>query len=519
MCRHAFSTGEVCSRRSRLQEYCGFHALENHPDRYSDRRYLKNLKVLLRNKDCDWREFKFPAHIYANDISVDAQIDVSGAEFFEIKLEKVQFHTGVHAVKIKVGGRVDLLQVNFDGDLSLQSSEFVGDVLFRSFVVEGTTNFSGCIFRGEFDLNGRLQHSKFNHCEFLQAVRFKQTKNVTLSAVSGTFSMSGQVATLGATGRHSPLGGIKKYKLHLLKVSTDCLKRQFLSIWKPIADYHKSVNLEFSRFIENLRKRFPYMKNDTEYFYLFEGVTHFENVLFTAPKLVEFDGVDLSKVIFSGTDLKDITFIGNNWWQQELGRSGLYEDALYNKHTDYHILSELMPRLENSYRNIRLSLENIKDFSRANDFFVGEMSAQRRQLPFFQRNLLSVNALYYYFSNYGTSPTKCLLWFLLLAFFQSILIVWIGGMNSPVALHDFWNTVYQVPLNLAHLKEEICAGADWLFKVFIFSLENMTLQKPDIPSGVEQSSLFLFIKFVFSIVGPINAGLLALTIRARIKRH
>jgi|TARA_R110002153_G_scaffold234091_8_gene387529 hypothetical protein len=40
----------------------------------------------------------------------------------------------------------------------------------------------------------------------------------------------------------------------------------------------------------------------------------------------------------------------------------------------------MLPGIENTYRNIRYSLEENKDFGLANDFFVGEMEAKRRQL-------------------------------------------------------------------------------------------------------------------------------------------
>ena len=52
----------------------------------------------------------------------------------------------------------------------------------------------------------------------------------------------------------------------------------------------------------------------------------------------------------------------------------------------------MLPGIENTYRNIRYSLEENKDFGLANDFFVGEMEAKRRQLKWWRlRILLNVN--------------------------------------------------------------------------------------------------------------------------------
>ena len=176
------------------------------------------------------------------------------------------------------------------------------------------------------------------------------------------------------------------------------------------------------------RERMPHKRTGVTSYYLFEGQASLDEMTFAEPKEVVFKGVNLQDATFRGTDLRGVTFIGNNWYQPELKRHGLIEDLRLRGINNYYDKKDPLPDLENSYRNIRFSLEANKDFSLANDFFIGEMDAKRNQLPWLKRQLFSVLALYRLISNYGTSPIRCsALWFLIVVVCHSLTISYLGN--------------------------------------------------------------------------------------------
>lgn len=524
MCKHIFKNGTVCGRNPRLNEYCGFHAPENHEDRYNDTRFLKNLKVLLKNEDGDWRGFKFPSHIDASDVNIDVQLNVSEAVFDNVRLNQVEFRKKIHALNLLVRGRLDLSSVTFSADLRLEGSIFSGECQLRFLIVEGKLALSESIFQNDFILSGRLRHSNFNGCNFQGAAKFKKDHKFTGEG-SGTLGPVNIQAFGEISNPNFPF--FVRLKIHVmrffLKIS-NLLMLAYQVIVKSAANWVSFAKTKIIKVFTQLRRRFPYDKGDKQEFILFDGEARFENVTFSTPKMVEFKGVDLRNVRFSGTDLRDVTFIGNNWWQQKLGRDGLYEDVQSRKHSDFYTLQETMPPLENSYRNIRLSLENVKDFSGANDFFVGEMEAQRKQLPMLQRCLFSVNALYCYFSKYGTSPLRCFCWFVVLLITHSLFIVWAGDLYDLAAFKEVYNSVVHLltrnnEASLIYVLEQFRDFMGWAVRICTYSLQTLTLQKDKLALiGAPSTGVYL-INSVFSILGPITAGLFALTVRARIKRH
>lgn len=290
----------------------------------------------------------------------------------------------------------------------------------------------------------------------------------------------------------------------------------------------KNVRQEIRRSVDNYRERIPHKRTGVTSYYLFEGQVSLDEMTFSEPKEVVFKGVNLQSATFRGTDLRGVTFIGNNWYQPELKRNGLIEDLRLRGINNYYDKKDPLPDLENIYRNIRFSLEANKDFSLANDFFIGEMDAKRNQLPILKRQLFSVLALYRLISNYGTSPIRCSALFLALVVCHTLTISYLGNAEFISFIKSFGNIGYfstiWLPGWFSQVREQLIVFVedDCLMDLITYSIKTMTLQKDKgtlLVSCLEINSGVAFANTVFAILGPVLLGLIALTVRARIKRN
>ena len=183
----------------------------------------------------------------------------------------------------------------------------------------------------------------------------------------------------------------------------------------------------------------------------------------------------------------------------------------------------MLPGIENTYRNIRYSLEENKDFGLANDFFVGEMEAKRRQLKWWRRWLLSVPAVYKIFSNYGTSPLRVLLWLSLLTFLNAYHL-WDYSIYANESLIEMNTSEVDVSSSLngfEALMNSIKINVEGIRGVLTYSIQTLTLQKDklEIFDNLPKNSPVYLINTLCAVIGPIIIALFAVSIRTRIKRN
>ena len=209
-------------------------------------------------------------------------------------------------------------------------------------------------------------------------------------------------------------------------------------------------------------------------------------------------GVDLFRAHLIGTDMRGVHFYDVDWHQEKLGRRGLQDEVLVKNSWDRNDRDYLYPRVEAEYRNIRVALEDNKDYSTATDFYVGEMETRRQRMGFFRKYLFSVEAVYRHSSIYGSSIWRAV----------SIMIV-------LIVLHSFLMTRLLANIPVEKLLRFQIIDSFWL--VLTNSLKVLTLQRsgPFIEIGGWQTTL----DAVFQVIGPIQIALIILAMRARIKRH
>jgi len=530
-CGYRFDDGETCQRpRGRdTEHYCIFHS--QYPVIHSDiKQFWWRLKRLALKGDGDWRGFNFP-RFSVEKISCPVAVDATGASFQNIKLTDVTFKESVDISKSNALGRVDIQRCNFGKRLAFKQIHFL-DFNFTHIVVGGEFLADESVFKGDFKATGTFRsRASFLRCHFEKKAHFLSTKSYTLSVSSGILAASTIEGNLVVTKGKS-LSHIAKLKESikslLVRLYMD-LKKAKKKIYRALVSHKERIRQGIKHNINKYREKMPHKRKCVTSYYLFEGQASLDEMTFAEPKEVVFKGVNLQNATFRGTDLRGVTFIGNNWYQPELKRNGLIEDIRLRGINNYYDKKDPLPDLENSYRNIRFSLEANKDFGLANDFFIGEMDAKRNQLPWLKRELFSVLALYRLISNYGTSPIRCLVWFLIVVICHTLIISYLSNAELYITVaRNFVDIGYYPSNRISAWFGQMSGGLSELLREdcfidsIIYSIKTMTLQKDKehlLKACLEMNSAVSFANTMFSIVGPVLLGLIALTVRTRIKRN
>ena len=213
---------------------------------------------------------------------------------------------------------------------------------------------------------------------------------------------------------------------------------------------------------------------------------------------ITFRNADLSRARFLDTDLRQIEFTSVNWKQKGNQDKLGDEDFEYEDPKPYG-------KLERAYRELKQNHEDRKDFPRAGRFHFREKEMRRLNkddTPLGTRLLL---LLYKYLGGYGERIAPPLIAFLLLIFFCLAFYGFpeIGGLWAAE------NYVATDKADTLYLHREP-------MKFFRYSMETALLLRPrDLVPATTFSEM---VRLVEMILGPVFLGLLALSIRQRVKR-
>lgn len=180
-----------------------------------------------------------------------------------------------------------------------------------------------------------------------------------------------------------------------------------------------------------------------------------------------------------------------NWHQPQLCRDGLWEDVSTRRLGNIIWRYNMMPSIEEAYRNIRVALESNKNFDSASDFYIGEREMNRLHMHPLRAHLLSIDAWYNALSQYGTNPGRALRFLMWLVLFHLFTTALLMDSSSPLFIVS--------QSNLTH------------------TLQVVTLQKI-IGTEFNTDSVIL-LDVIFRAIAPIILALTALSFRSRIKRH
>ncbi|ODT85508.1 MAG: hypothetical protein ABS69_00770 [Nitrosomonadales bacterium SCN 54-20] len=227
---------------------------------------------------------------------------------------------------------------------------------------------------------------------------------------------------------------------------------------------------------------------------LFDGEADLTNIYFPSGTQVLFTGVDLSSAKLTGTDFSGTKFQDVSWYQPSLRRSGLYEEVRFFKKKNWQDLRKRRATLEETYRNIRVTLEeDNRNYNEAADFYIGELDARRSRMNPMKRWIFSVEALYRLLSRYGTSPLRA----------TTVLIVLILSHAAITAMLQKGIDLYSVgDLSIVLLRS---------VRLIVFHID----PTDEVQLTVAQN----WSDTLFRIIATIQIALLVFALRGKIKRH
>jgi hypothetical protein len=202
----------------------------------------------------------------------------------------------------------------------------------------------------------------------------------------------------------------------------------------------------------------------------------------TPPRFAQamFENVDLSQCLLSGNPVGEMQ-LSNVVWATLRGRYVLYDEIAYRKGATTAIST-----VRENYQILKEKYRQMGDHVRSGDFHYGEMEMRRRERGWPWR-ILSLEGLYWALSGYGTG------WFRAFAMLALIAVVF------GAAYQALCPTSFASPGEALH-----------------FSLNTLLLQRPTPPTGFTNVGKWL--QLIETIVGPLQAALLALAVRMRMRR-
>lgn len=493
VCKYTAPDRQACGRpivgTGNLGDYCIFH--RHHDIVFAGAQpqvnFMDELQKEIDSKNGNWRGFSFPPAFRLPNI-VDFQISAQFSIFNNLKLEGVTFEEECRFTDSK-----------FRGDVQFKTCHFKKNTDFTKCVFENKTElltvfFHGVVSFGESEFIDRAslrvnfaELAIFNSTIFKDAVTFSGWRNITLSS-SGTQSQSTFGSGTMITQQNQTITQMLIQSWQAFWRKAKALKDDFLKSVEKIFSY---IKVEF----EQLKRRFSTKRVGIEDFLVFVKEGQLQNVTFYKPDQLVFNNVNMSKVYIAGTNFRGSRFLGVTWHQPKLKRNGLYEELFIRNSGDANLMQKEFPQLEESYRNIRATLEDNLNYQAAADFYVGEMNAQRSQLNILQRHFFSVVAWYKAVSNYGTSvftALRILLWIILLHWALSI------KLNFNYELHDFQYALRLFQRSLAQ-----------------FTIQNTYESSYYVTEAFSQKWADIGLK----LLGISQLAMLVFAFRTRIKRH
>jgi uncharacterized protein YjbI with pentapeptide repeats len=492
LCDYSSPDGDKCSRIKDNYGKCIFHLDREHR---SDQVSIIELTKLIENRDGDWRGFIFPENFILENMTIDFSINAQWSKFNNFKVSKMIFKKNVVFGDSTFSGNVEFIDSKFQSDTFFQNSDFNGLISFDSSTIffQNTSFYNSnflnrtlfnCLFRGS---------TNFNNVTFFDSTIFKGTRHIDLSVediLMVNVLSKGKVKT-SSTVEDTILMKTKKVLFlcrNRILEGFDLLTRKKNKIMKQIRTKWQAIKAKYLNKAEQISR-------------VFESEVQMQDVDFREPERTRFYMVDFSKAHLAGSNFRGV-HLQDILWQKKRGRKVVY-DEIFLLRSDRSFKKHYGPRVEDLYRNLRVAFENNKDFLTASDFYVGEMEMARLRKPFFERYLLSVNTLYKYLSNYGTSPVWAFIVFLLMVVIHS-------GLTRAIVQDD--NVVVQAFIfNIPYGRIEVIS------LYIVNSIKVLTLQKEG--SFINFGGWQNILDTLFRIIGPVQLALLILSLRSKVKRH
>lgn len=450
--------------------------------------FADEFSALLAAKDGNWYGFAFPEGITLPS-EVDFPINAPRCRFNGcLTLDKVMFREPVDFSNSVFGSGVTLKNVTFSNAANFAQCRFDGPVHFQQVFFKSVASFPGAEFHGQATFRASFSGlANFNNTIFHDSATFAGWRNITLRVDSSvSFNICGS-ATISVNGAQ-PRKLIDIVRSELLRARS-WLSQEWAAITRKLRSDMKTLGQK----LKGIKRKFATRDPDTTVFRVFDGEAQFQNALFLRLERTVFSQVNLSNVLFLGTNLRGAKFIDATWWQPAFRRNGIRDEEFVRFSNDGPFRYQTLPALEETCRNVRVALEENRSFDKATDFYIGEMDAARLQLGFLRRHIFSVLALYNSVSHYGSNVGVAFRFLVLLILMYLSLTLLLQTPNGSL-------------LSLSDISQTGLAS----FKTLLFQAG---------AAGDNRGLVQGWLDAVFRILGVVQATMVTLAFRARTKRH
>ena len=478
-CSYTHVDGTKCNRTLFTSDHVTKTCLFHQPidSMRKSEQFEKEFNQLVQEKDGNWEGFIFPEDFKINYSSIAFSINCRNAVFQDILIVKTVFQESVDFSGIVFEGSLLFdSATKFQKNITFHNARFIGKTMFRC-LFKGSVNFNSTIFSDSAIFSGT------QHCNL----------NIGCDTVFLNSSISGNV--------------VKSYPADI--TSWEIIKILHEKLILRINHYFKSIKnfiittVTFT-FEKVKTKIFP--ENPYEIRRVFNNEVHFQSVEFEKPDRVKFQMVDLSRAHITMTMFRGVSFV-DVVWNKYHSRKIIYDEVVINESTDKNFKKNRLPHLAEAYRNLRVTLEDNKDYSTASDFYIGEMEAARTQKSFLGKYLFSIEAWYNYLSKYGTSPLRAIFILSTLILCHSF-ITWLIIPHGSFVLQQMRYCINSS--ELMYLINTICG-------LLHNSLKVITIQKFE--PFISYSAGLNLLNTIFRVLGPIQIALIVLALRGKVKRH
>lgn len=470
---------------------------------------------------CSWdfKHRKFTADVNFERAHFDGEVDFSGATFVRAaNFSHCSFNQGAYfpdatfnSVSFegsRFGSSGQFARSKFRGATSFRGCKFDGSGGFAWTIFEDNVDFLGVTFRqtlaneydAEFDC-ADFTNAKFRARVDFGAGRFKNIARFTAAVFEGVVDLSNGVYEARADFAFCEFRPVSF--LHCkFRESANFNNTTFHELAQfsrasfegelDFSDSRFSGNVYFSDATFHSRVRFAGSENNS----VFDGsaALDLQFAMFQKPSQVSFHTLSLRPHWFININATNFDFV-NIGWSNLISPS----DPKYTSLND-EVNALRQKRVTSPFRMISIACrclatnaEENHRYDDASEFRLWAMRAgQFKSKPMGAQIL---HWVYYLASGYGEQVGRATLVLALIWLFFAMMFVITGHIKiaEPARLKEYAKT---------------------LVAALTYSLQVMTLQRPDKPQGV----LTPFLASVEAIVGPVQAALLALAIRRRFMR-
>jgi Pentapeptide repeats (9 copies) len=455
--------GESSYTHHEGKQYCVLHF----PNKKSSKAFGKALNRKLENKDFNFRGVWFPDDISFEQFVFEGDVDFS----------KATFSAAAFFYKATFTNRATFEGATFEFDVNLSGVTFKAHVNFYDGTFNGGADFSGTDFYGSAD---------FSHASFNQVARFSS-------------GFHGDANFFGCT-----FAGLAEFTNAEFKADLTLMWATFESE----ADFTRTtfdanVNLTSASFADSVE----FVREDIgrqifgRQAVLFLGFTRIDH-----PELVVFRSLTLQPTWFVNVDSRKFDFTDVQWIHSNVG------DDLQRMRKDY-LTGFHHPLLAIAYRRLAINAEENHRYHEASAFRYMAMDVTRHG-PWhrfaFLRHWFAIWKLswwYWFASGYGERVARALLVLLGVWMLSGLLYTRLGFAR--------WEPKLASEADVA-IAERDDVGAPLKFsRAMTYSASVMTLQKPEPRPATTGAQMVVLLE---TILGPVQAALLALAIRRKFMR-